>query len=195
MDFISEETLNKGHKRLKELLAEEEYAHAVSTAEMARETAPKFGIDPDRAYAAGLFHDWCKCMPGRELIRKIMKYDSALIWEYEEFPKTVHQVLGAFEVQEELGLTDPDVLSAMRKHTTANGKMTDLDKLIYVIDKIEPLRDYPGVENYRQMIVDGKLDQCFKVMLRDSIRRLIEDGKPVSLRSFRAWNTACRIKD
>ena len=44
-------------------------------------------------------------------------------------------------------VTNQDVLNAIHYHTTGRAGMSNLEKIIYVADMIEPGRNFPGVEN------------------------------------------------
>lgn len=55
-----------------------------------------------------------------------------------------HAPVGAYLVEKEVGITDPEILQAITYHTSGHEKMTMLDKVIYVADYIEPGRKFPG---------------------------------------------------
>ena len=46
--------------------------------------------------------------------------------------------MGAYLAEKEAGITDPEILDAIRYHTSGRPGMTLLDKVIYVADYIEP---------------------------------------------------------
>ena len=62
-----------------------------------------------------------------------------------------HGPVGAMIARKEFGVTDEDMLNAIRFHTTGRAGMSPLEKLIYIADMIEPGRDFPGVETLREL--------------------------------------------
>ncbi len=86
--------------------------------------------------------------------------------------------MGAFLVREKFGITDPEILSAIAKHTVGGESLTLLDKIILLADMIEAGRDWPGVEKLRYMVYQD-LDQTLKEALEGTIRFLKEKGQVI----------------
>lgn len=64
----------------------------------------------------------------------------------------LHGPAGAVLAQDAFGVTDPNVLSAIRYHTTGKVGMLPLDLIVYLADKIEPSRrPYPALEEARRL--------------------------------------------
>lgn len=63
----------------------------------------------------------------------------------------MHQYSGAYLAEHALGVTDPDILNAIRYHTSGRAGMSDLEKLICFSDMLEEGRDYDGVERLREL--------------------------------------------
>jgi predicted HD superfamily hydrolase involved in NAD metabolism len=61
----------------------------------------------------------------------------------------VHQYTSADKAHSLFGVNNPDVLDAIRYHTTGKPNMTKLGKIVYLADKIESSRIYDGVEDLR----------------------------------------------
>ena len=60
--------------------------------------------------------------------------------------------VGAVVAEREFGVRDPNVLSAIRCHTTGKVGMLPLDMIVYLADKIEPSRrSYPALEKVREL--------------------------------------------
>ena len=63
--------------------------------------------------------------------------------EYISMPEfSYHQFVGAYIAQEEFGIEDVFILDAIKYHATGRALMTNLEKIIYAADKIEPTRGY-----------------------------------------------------
>ena len=67
-------------------------------------------------------------------------------------------------------VTDPDVLNAIRYHTSGREGMSDLEKLIFLSDMLEEERSYEGVEKLRALFWKReRLDECLKTALYETI--------------------------
>ena len=61
-------------------------------------------------------------------------------------------ITGAVVAEKEYGITDPNVLAAIRCHTTGKVGMLPLDMIVFLSDKIEPSRrSYPALEEVRRL--------------------------------------------
>ena len=111
----------------------------------------------EKAGLAGLLHDYAKELPDQEFLELIDKYelDPALknwgnnVW---------HGMVGIYKIQEDLGLTDPEILRSIEIHTRGH-EMSTLDKIVYVADYIEHNRNFPLVEEARQ-VAEQSLDKA-----------------------------------
>ena len=116
--------------------------------ETAVKLAERFGADVKKAEIAAIFHDYAKFRPKEEMKQIILDGGGPL--EVLNFHHELwHAPAGATLVKTEVGITDEDILSAIRFHTSGRPNMTLLEKVIYVADYIEPGRRFPGVEEVR----------------------------------------------
>ena len=65
-------------------------------------------------------------------------------------PKLWHSVSGSVYIQTHLGLTDEDVINAIRYHTTGRANMSLLEKIIYTADYTSAERSYNGADVMRE---------------------------------------------
>ena len=63
--------------------------------------------------------------------------------------------------------------------------MNTLEKIIYVADYMEPNRDFPGVEELRQLAFTD-LDKALKLGLQMTLQLLQQQGKEISPESAQA---------
>lgn len=143
---------------LKEKLKPSRYTHSLCVMERAVELALKNGVDTTRARLAGLLHDIMKNVPDKEMLQFIE--DSGIILLYADLcaPQLWHAIAGAAYMKEKLGIDDPDVLNAVRYHTTGRAGMSKLEKVVYLADLTSADRDYPDVKKARR-IADRSLDE------------------------------------
>lgn len=163
-------------KWLKEHLTDERYSHCLGTAECAKELAEQFHEDENKAYVAGLLHDCAKCFSTDKLLEII--HDNLQVEEAEMLNyKTLHAPVSAYYAQKVFGVTDNEILSAIRWHTLGQIEMTDFEKIIFLADKIEPnTRD----KSYREEILNilkeenglnKALLKCYKETLKSLVKR------------------------
>lgn len=137
---------NKAH------LTEKRYAHVKSVADYAASLAHLHGVDPFTAYVAGLAHDCTKYLDNGDGQAEYFEKNGIILTEDEKLsPKIHHQISGAHFAKTVFNITDPDILNAIRYHTTGRVGMSKLEKLICLADSIEPRRDFEGVSQMRKM--------------------------------------------
>lgn len=117
--------------------------------------------DPDKL--------WLRLKGDPNLRHKAVK-DSREVW---------HAFSAALTAQTEFGVDDPEILDALRFHTTGRADMTMLDKIIYLADYIEPGRNFPGVETVRQAAAGG-IDYGCLCAFDQSIAHLKHKGVKIS---------------
>ncbi|MES5405259.1 HD domain-containing protein, partial [Streptococcus infantarius] len=70
-----------------------------------------------------------------------------------------HGMVGIYKIQEDLAVTDKEILRSIQTHTLGSGAMSLLDKIIYVPDYIEPGRCFALVEQ-APVIAKQSLDKA-----------------------------------
>ena len=166
---------DKMEYKLKKALDHQRYEHTLGVEKTAREMARVFGVDEEKAALAGLLHDCAKCMPLEKMLKaaKHEEIDSVM----KESKALMHAVAGRCVARDIYGVEDEAVLDAIRWHTTGRAEMTELDKIIYLADMIEPNRKpYPGLEPLRALCMKD-LDQAMHTALEMSLRHVEEQGK------------------
>ena len=160
---------------LRKILSEKRYVHSLGVADEAKKLAAKYGVDENRAYIAGLVHDCAKEVPPQDMegiLKK--KYGVSVDSMSKLTPKILHGVLGACEAQSKFGIYDPEILDAVKYHTTGKGNMSMLAKIIYIADYIEPNRDFDGVRELRSLAyrdIDEAIIKGIDYTIKDLIKR------------------------
>lgn len=142
----------EGYKEiLKNRLSVKRYTHSVGVANTAARLAGMFNGDIERAYLAGLMHDYARELTEEELLELTAKHH--LSTDGVELMQTslLHGPVGAWLLEQEGLITDPQVLDAIRWHTTGHPDMDQLARIVYISDYIEPGRNFPGVDVLRQI--------------------------------------------
>ena len=135
---------------IRPLMGDYRYTHSLNVADEAVILAMLYGCDEQLAYSAGVLHDITKEFSKDEQLQIIK--DGGIILDSVQLhgPKLWHSISGSVFVQTELGIRDPDIINAIRYHTTGRAGMSLLEKIIYTADFTSAERSYPGVEIMRE---------------------------------------------
>ena len=166
------------------LLKPNRVAHVLGCRDTAAELAGIWGVDETDAARAGLLHDITKALDGPLQLTVCTEYGVQLDDFSQANPKTLHALTGSLVAQRIFG-ENPAVVSAIRSHTTGKPNMNTLEKIIYVADYMEPNRDFPGVEELRQLACSN-LDKALKLGLEMTLSVLKEQGRQISPESSEA---------
>ena len=166
MDAICIKDLKKD---LKKEMDDSRFEHTLGVMYTCGALAMRYGCDLDKAMLAGLMHDCAKCMPNAKKLKMAEKHHLEITELERKNPFMLHAKLGAFLARKKYDIEDPEILDAIRWHTTGRPEMTLLDKIVYIADYIEPKRDKaPHLPMIRQKaFVD--LDEALVMILRDTL--------------------------
>lgn len=149
--------------KLRALQNRDRFEHTYNVVLAGLEIARKTNLDESEVFVACLLHDCAKNIPCSEWRRYGFDNGENLL------PPIVHCGLGVKVAERVFGITDARILDAIRFHTTCRPDMTQLDKLVFVADKVELTRNYPELkENYSLALSD--LDAAFLTVLSQTYR-------------------------
>ena len=189
MDYSNEYTAYSRENLMQKIqmrMSEQRFKHVLGVEETAVALAKKYGASPEKASIAALTHDYAKERPDEEfkmvIVRdgfdpELLNYNNA-IW---------HGLVGASFVERELGITDAEILHAIRVHTTGAAKMSLLDKIIYVADYIEPGRDFPGVQDARASAW-ADLDEAVAFETKHTLAHLLAQEQQIYPKTIETYN-------
>lgn len=155
---------------LKKNLTEKRLIHTANVTLTALKKAKELGLDSEKVRIASLLHDCAKYL--NPLDFKHFKMPDGV-------PKPVeHAFLGAYVAEKILGVTDAEIIDAIRYHTSGKPEMSTLSKLVFVADMIEVGRSYDGVD-YLRSLYDGDFEYCFRESLKEEYIHLINKGQEI----------------
>ena len=145
-------------------LSEKRREHVYGVVETAVKLAEKYGCDIEKAREAALYHDMFRSTPVEVLNMYVrqLELDPVLL----DNANLAHGPIAAIIMKRDYGVTDPDLINAVRYHTTGRAGMSTLEKIIYLADAIEPGRNYPTVEKARELAEVSLEDACLFSMER-----------------------------
>lgn len=172
---------------IRPLLGDYRFNHSVCVSEAACELARLYGADEDKAQTAGILHDIMKDIPHEEQLARMKEYGIVLTDIEQHTPKLWHAMLGAAYLRYVLGIIDPEILNAVRYHTTGRANMTLMDKIIFTADFISADRTYDDVKEFRK-IAKENLSKVMHAELSYTIVGLAKDGVPLHPDTLAAYN-------
>ena len=166
--------------------------HSLRVAKMAAKMAAKMRISEKQALTAAFFHDCAKNLDKDSPYLKGFVMDR----EWGDVPAPVwHQFAGAYVAEKHFGVTDEQVLNAIRYHTSGRADMQPLEKLIFLADMLEECRDFDGVDQLRALFwKENDVDVCLKAALKRSLDFIKEKGEkiyPLTEAAYR-WILECK---
>ena len=159
-------------------LSDYRFRHSLCVAEEAKRLAQKYGADPAKAYTAGILHDIMKDTDPAVQMQMMQEYGAVLDDIEKDSPTLWHARSGEVFLRNILGVTDEDVLSAVRYHTTGRAGMTRLEQVVFTADFTSADRNYPDVEVMRAF-ADTSLEAAIRYGTEYTIHDLEERGRPV----------------
>lgn len=172
---------------LKDRLNKKRYIHSLNVADVAKKLALKWDGDADKAYFAGLVHDICKNCPLSEQKQMVQKSNMNVTEEELEVTPLWHAISGAWYVEHVLGVSDKDILNAVRYHTCGRANMSLLEKIIFIADLISDDRDYKDVEKVRKMAFSD-LDKTIVEGLKYSICDVVNKESKITVYTIQGYN-------
>lgn len=172
---------------IKTRLSAKRFRHSLNVADEAKHLAPRFGADAEKAELAGILHDISKEIPRDGQLQIVKKYGIVLDNVEQATEKLWHAITGAALVEHEVLVTDPDILNAIRYHTTARVGMSALEMSVYLADCISADRDYDGVEDIRRA-ASVSVMQGMEAALDFSIREVMGKRALIHPDTVRARN-------
>ena len=154
------------------------FEHSLAVAKQAEYLARKYGADPEKARVAGLLHDILKDTDGDSQLQILKDFDILLDAVEQKAPKLWHAHAGAVFLRHILGITDEEILRAVRYHTTARAGMSPLEVVLYLADFTSDDRDYPDVDVMREL-TERDVDEAMRYALTYTIEDLNAQGRPI----------------
>ena len=126
------EDRRKIRKAMDKELNEKRYEHTLSVAYTAASLAMVHGEDPDDAFLAGMLHDCAKNLSAGKLVEICKKNNLSVSKIEEKNPKALlHAKAGSYLAKKKYGISQENILRAIRYHTTGRPGMSTLEKIIY----------------------------------------------------------------
>lgn len=174
--------------KVKEQVSEKRFKHILGVEQAALELARANDYELEKASVAALVHDYAKECSDSEF--KALIVQTGLEQDLLNWNNFIwHGVVGAEIIKKELKITDEEILNAVRRHTVGAKEMTMLDQIVYVADYIEPGRDFPGVDQARQLAAES-LRAAVEFETKHTLLYLMNNDKtiyPAAILTYNAY--------
>lgn len=161
--------------------------HSLRVALMACARARSLGLSEEKTLLAAALHDCGKSVPLQSYL--LAGFDVP----YGVPAPVMHQFTGAYLAEHVFGVTDREVLDAIRYHTSGRAGMGTLEKLIYLSDLLEADRDFAGIAKLRKMFWTD-LDACLLGSLTLQIDHLRSRGGEICPLTMQAYEWEKRLQ-
>lgn len=165
--------LKKYEKEIRDRIGEKRFLHTLRVRDTALELAKLHGVDQEKAEIAGFLHDCAKIRDYEKLMKAAKENKLLLTKEMLKAPQIIHSYLGAIYARKLYGIEDEEILNAITYHTTGRANMSDLEKIIFLADYIEPMRNFDGVEKAREL-ARLDLDAAMYFALNNTLKFLVD---------------------
>lgn len=172
-EYIVKEHLFDEYKpyldKLRTFMTDELFEHSKAVVKRAMDFNAKHHLRQDfkKVFLAALLHDNAKQRPS---------IDGLNVPSDSIGTPVLHQFLGAEKAKRDFGVTDIDILDAIRYHTSAKANMSILEKLIYTADSLSDDRTYDPIPKLRAVAVED-FEAGFRAVLEYTYKKVCEKKK------------------
>lgn len=186
---VSNEFILSLEQKLQQTLLPKRYLHTLGVAYVSASLAMCHGVSHRDALVAGLLHDCAKNYPDKELLEHCLRLKLPLSDYEKRIPELLHAVYGAYLAREEYGITQEDILLAVRNHTLGRPNMTLLEQIVYLADYFEPERTQPTTPCLDEIrkIAFQNLDEATYLVSQNSIHYFETTGKEVDPMTYQVF--------
>ncbi len=174
------------------LMKPERLRHTISVRDFALKLAYAYGIDPRRVEIAAVSHDLFRDVRPDVLLRM------ARIWEIdmeeveEKHPVLLHGKIAGEFLRRRFECHDEEIILAVSYHTSSHPDMGGIGKILVVSDTVGYDRDFPGVEELREIALKD-LEEAFLRVLENRLTYAISTRRYLLPKSVETWNRIVEV--
>lgn len=175
-------------KTLKGMLPERRLKHSLNVSKCAVKLSEIYKCDKEKAEIAGLVHDCAKYFTDEQIEDSIKRFNVELDPLEVNNIALSHSVIGSYVAVDIFNIKDKEIINAIKYHTTGKENMSLLEKIIYMADLIEEDRNFPRVEELRELTYSGKLEEALLLSFNNTIKFVIDNNQLIHPRTIKARN-------
>ena len=178
--------MEEAERRISSALSDKRWHHTIGVVKEAVRLSEIYGVNRRKAYITAIFHDYAKEMPSKEKLRYCDERGISLDNVMRSHIDLAHGLISAEKAKTEFNIDDPEILNAIRFHTTGCEQMSLLDKILLAADYMEPNRKgFKGIEEIRK-VLSVDLDKASALTLKMKIAYTISKKQAVHPLSIKA---------
>ena len=175
-------------KKMKKAQDAKRFEHTLGVEFTAASLAMRYGASVTDAQIAGVLHDCAKCLSDEKRLKIRRKHGIPVSEVERRNPYLLHAKAGACLAEEKYEIQNrPEVVDAIRYHTTGREDMGLLEKIVFVADYIEPGRRHaPNLPEIRRLAFEN-LDKAVLRILEDTLKHLRKSGGEIDTMTETAY--------
>ena len=128
------------------------FEHILRVEEIAVGLAETHGLDVQKVRTAALLHDLARAKRPGELVSLAEGFGIEIGVLEARMPIFLHGPVATALSRERYGIEDPEILEAVRVHTTGSAGMGPVARAVFLADKLDPTKDrrYPFNSEVRE---------------------------------------------
>ncbi len=151
--------------------------HVERSRQVAKELARRHGVDLHKADLGTAAHDIARAVTCDVLLAEAKRLGLRVNLVERHTPLLMHGRIGAKWLEAEDGVSDREILEAVRWHTTGRKDMGAVAKIVFLADKLDPRKvgRYPYLERVALLAQDS-LDAAILEYLSNELEYLLRQG-------------------
>lgn len=151
--------------------------HILRVEKIAADLAEIHRLDTRKVRTAVLLHDLARATRPEELLTMAAGFGIGVGPLEERMPIFLHGPIAACLARKRYGIEDPEILEAVRAHTTGVAGMGPVARVVFLADKLDPTKDrrYPFNSRVREL-AETDLDAALLAFLDGDISGHLERG-------------------
>ena len=170
-------TLPPGVAKRTAALPDELTDHLLRVRKLARKLAKRHGVDRDASELGAACHDLARHMSPDALLKDAARLEIPVHPMERRVPILLHGPVAARWLERDGEISDPRVIEAARFHTTGMSGMSDVSRVVFLADKLEPkkIKRRPNLAEVLQLAkVD--IDTALLEYVNRQVVRRVERG-------------------
>ncbi len=174
-------------KEIKTILSPKRYKHSLNVRDISVPIAKKYNLDIKLIEKAALLHDIAKDYDLLESMKLADKYGLDISKEEKNNPALIHSKLGVKIAQNELGISNTEILTSIENHTTGKPNMSIFQLVIYVSDYLDPDRKLINQEIVANTVKKNIFEAALLVCI-SKLEYVLESIKHINVKSINFYN-------
>jgi predicted HD superfamily hydrolase involved in NAD metabolism len=163
--------------------------HITRTRNLACDIASFYSVDISKCDTAAAAHDIVRHLTPDELLNCAKHYLVEINELYRKQPILLHGPLAAKIIEVDYFCKDNDIISAVKFHTTGRPNMGDIEKVVFIADKIEPMKikKNPSLKPVEELIYKD-INLAIKEYLSIRFKMLLNSNSLIDPLAVDTWN-------